>query len=144
MFKNGKPNHNKKSSFSLLPIEVLRVVLQGYLSVKDISCLDIAICNTDLRKIYLNALQSVKIRDEKESGRGDNFVSWVIKRHLKPSRFESHPRTFTRISAQKMAAGMMKLDAIEILNLNKSLGQEAITNAAMSKIVRLGLGLGLE
>jgi hypothetical protein len=51
--------NDNRSIRGLVPIEV--VVLQGYLSVKDPSYLDIAICGADLRSLLLNALQCAKI-----------------------------------------------------------------------------------
>jgi hypothetical protein len=47
-----RKTHRNDHTFSILPIEVL--VLQGYLSVKSISNLDIAICDVDLRILFLN------------------------------------------------------------------------------------------
>jgi hypothetical protein len=51
----------KVEKLNLLPIEIL--VLQQYLSVKDVSNLNIAICDVDSRLSFLNSLQSLKIRD---------------------------------------------------------------------------------
>jgi hypothetical protein len=100
---------------NFLPIEVL--VLQGYLSVKDISNLDIAIGDDELRLLFLCSLQSIKIRDDAKVGRGDDFVTWIIKRQIKLLNFKGLPSTFTRKSALKMATGLMKLDVIEDLTL---------------------------
>jgi hypothetical protein len=61
----------------------------------------------------LNSLQSLKIRDDTVLGRGDNFVTWVIKRQIKLLNLKAHSGDFTKISADKMAVGKMKLDAIE-------------------------------
>jgi hypothetical protein len=55
----------------------------------------------------------MKILDDTILGRGDNFVTWVIKRQIKLLNLKAHSSDFTRISADKMAAGKMKLDAIE-------------------------------
>jgi hypothetical protein len=128
---------NKLIILNLLPIEIL--VLQKYLSVKDISNLDIAICNVDSRLLYLKSLQSVKIRDDTILGRGDNFVAWVIKRQIKLLNLKALSGDFTRISADKMAAGEMKLDAIEEFEWNSRLICGTLypptTSAALSKIV---------
>jgi hypothetical protein len=105
-------------TFNPLPIEIL--VLQGYLSLRDISSLDIATCDVDLRSQFLNSLQSVKIRDDTELGRGDDFVTWIIKHQMKLLNFKGHVRSFTKKSADKMAAGQMKLGAIDDVQLNCS------------------------
>jgi hypothetical protein len=100
---SNKINESREGNLNLFPIEIL--VLQQYLSVKDISNLDIAICDIDSRLLFLNSLQSVKIPDDTILGRGDNFVSWVIKRQIKLLNLKAHSGDFTRISADKMAAG---------------------------------------
>jgi hypothetical protein len=58
----NKVNENLDANLNLLPIEIL--VPQQYPSLKDISHLDVAICNVDFRLLSLNFLQSVKIRDD--------------------------------------------------------------------------------
>jgi hypothetical protein len=78
-----------RSASEILQIEIL--MLQGYLSVRNISYLDIAICNVDLRSLFLNSLQSVKIRDDTRGGTGDNFVEWIIERQIKILNFMGHP-----------------------------------------------------
>jgi hypothetical protein len=98
----NKVNESREANLNLLPIKIL--VLQQYLSVKDISRLDIAICNVDSRLLFLNSLQSVKIRDDNILGRGDDFVIWVIKRQIKLLNLKAHSGDFTRISTDKMAA----------------------------------------
>lgn len=107
--------NRNRHTFNSLPIEVL--VLQGYFSVKDISNLDIAIYDSKLRSLFLSSLQSMKTRDDTKVGRGDDFVTWIIKRQIKLLNFIGLPSTFTRKSALKMATGLMKLDAIEDLTL---------------------------
>jgi hypothetical protein len=132
----NKENETRKANLNLFPIEIL--VLQHLLSVKDISRLDIAICNVDSRLFFLNSLQSVKIRDDAILGRGDNFVTWVIKRQIKLINLKVHSGDFTRISADKMAAGEMKLDAIEEFQWNTSLRHGTLYSAItriLSKIV---------
>jgi hypothetical protein len=113
---SNRKNETRKAN--LLPIEIL--VLQGFLSLKDVSHLDIAICDVDLRLLYLNSLQCVKIRDNTEFGRGDDFVTWVIKRQIKLLNFKEKNGTFTRISTDKIAIadGEMKLGAMEDFQLN--------------------------
>jgi hypothetical protein len=91
---------------NLLPLDIM--MFQGYLSVKDVSILDIAICDIDLRFLFLNSLQNVKIRDDTAVGRGDEFVTWVIKRSIKFLNFKGH-----YCSADKIAAGTMDLSAID-------------------------------
>jgi hypothetical protein len=74
-----------------LLIEIL--LFQGYLSADDISLLDIAIRKADLRKQFLESLKYLKIQDDTERegrGRGDNLVTWVIKRQVKLSNFKGH------------------------------------------------------
>jgi hypothetical protein len=93
----------------LLPIEVL--VLQVYLSIKDISCLDIAICDVNLRWLFLDSLQCVKVRDECQSGRGEFFLAWVIKRHIKLLNFIGCAITFIIVKD-------MEFDAIEELEFH--------------------------
>jgi hypothetical protein len=131
--QNSYPNGN---IFGFLPVEVLALVLQGYLSVEDISNLDVAICDANLRVVFLDAFQSLRIRDDEESGRRDNCVAWLIERNLTISNFKAHVSTFTRISADEMAAGTMKLDAIELLDFRFQDAQCFINNADMSEIVR--------
>jgi hypothetical protein len=58
----NKVNENRDANLNLLPIEIL--VPQQFPSLKDISHLDVAICNVDFRLLSLNSLQSVKIRDD--------------------------------------------------------------------------------
>lgn len=96
-------NRETSSDRPILPIEI--VLFQGYLSIEDISHLDIAICNVNLRLELLNSLKFVKIRDHTFLGRGDNFVPWIIRYNLKLLNFKGNHRTFTKISAYKMAAG---------------------------------------
>jgi hypothetical protein len=114
-----KASETPKANRNLLPIEIL--VIQQYLSVKDISSLDITICNVHLRSLFLNSLQSVKIQDDTISGRGDNFVTWVTKRQIKLLNLKAHSSDFTGISVDKMTAGKMKLDAIEEFQWNSSI-----------------------
>jgi hypothetical protein len=99
--------------FNILPIEILMFL--DYLSMKDISNLDIAICDVDLRLSFLNSFQ---IRDDTTKTQGDNFVTWIIKRQLKLLNFIAYLKTFTIVSADKMAAGMISLDAMEELHLH--------------------------
>jgi hypothetical protein len=135
---SNKVNASREVNINLLRIEIL--VLQQYLSVKDISNLDFAICNVDSRLLFLNSLQSVKIRDDTIVGRGDDFVTWVIKRQIKLLNLKAHSGDFTRISAYKMAAGKIKLDAIEGFQwkicLRYGLLDSPITGAALSKIAK--------
>jgi hypothetical protein len=101
----------------LLPLDI--VMFQGYLSVKDVSILDIAICDVDLRSLFLNSLPNVKIRDDTAVGRGDEFVTWVIKRSIKLLNFKGREDDFfTVISADKIAAGSMDLSEIEDFQLS--------------------------
>jgi hypothetical protein len=93
----------------LLPIDIL--VLQGYLSIKDIACLDIAICDVNLRSQCLDSLQCVKVRDDCQTDRGEYFLAWVIKRHIKLLNFRGCVRTFTIVKD-------MKFDAIEELEFH--------------------------
>jgi hypothetical protein len=132
---SNKVNENREANLKLLPIEIL--VLQQYISVKDISHLDIAICDVDFRSLFLDSLQSVKIRDDNILGRGDDdFVAWVIKRQIKLLNLKAHSGNFTRMSVVKMAAGEMKLDTIEEFQRNSSpRGKSPITSAALRKIV---------
>jgi hypothetical protein len=116
----NKINETRKAN--LFPIEIL--VLQGHLSAKDVFYLEVAICDVDLRLPYLNSLQSVKILDNTELGRGDDFVTWIIKRQMKPINFKGQHGLFTRISAYKMADGQMKLGAIENFQLNRYFSDE--------------------
>jgi hypothetical protein len=55
----------------------------------------------------------MKIRDDTILGREDIFVTWVIKCQLKLLNLMARSGDFTRMSTEKMAAGEMKLDAIE-------------------------------
>jgi hypothetical protein len=132
-----KGNETPKANLNLLPFEIL--VLQQYLSVKDTSNLDIAICNIDSRLLLSNSLQSVKIRYDTILGRGDNFLTWVIKRQIKLLNLKAHSGSLTRISAHKMAAGKLKLDVINEFQRNFSFRygtlDSPITSAALSKIV---------
>jgi hypothetical protein len=134
---SDKASETPKANRNSLPIEIL--VLQQYLSVKDISRLDIAICDVDLRLLFLSSLQSMKIRDYNISGRRDDFVTEVIKRQIKLLNLKVHSGDFTKISVDKMAAGKMKLDTIEELQWNSTfrcgvLLESPITSAALSKI----------
>jgi hypothetical protein len=71
-----------------------------------------------LRPAFLNYLQSVRLQDDTEEGRGDNFVIWIIKRKVELLSFIAHHTTMTTVSTNKMANGMMCLDALEKLRLN--------------------------
>lgn len=77
-----KANPSRRIS-DIFPIEVL--MLQGYFSVKDISHLDIAICDDQFRQVFLNSLQAIKICDDIVCDHGDNFVTWIIKRRAEAS-----------------------------------------------------------
>ncbi len=98
-------------------------MLQG-----NFSRLDIAICRANLRLRFSSALQSIKLTDDSEAGRGDNFVRWIIEHSIKLLNFEGHPITFTRLSAVKMANGLMRLQGIKELVLD---------NGAVDKIKEL-------
>jgi hypothetical protein len=134
--KESRKKFHDDNNTQLLPIEIL--MLQGYMSIEDINHLDIAICDADLRSLYLNSLQTVKIRDDTKVGRGNNFVTWAIKRQTKLKNFSGHHQKFTAMSANKMGAGQMRLDALKELELKHTIfaRQSSITNATMNKIVR--------
>jgi hypothetical protein len=65
-------------------------------------------------------------------------VEWIIERQMKLLNFIGNPSLFTKISANKITAGMMKLDALEEFEIG--FRQERpfvnqITNSVMSKII---------
>lgn len=129
-------NQQKKDCLimhGLLPIEIL--MLQGFLSIKDISHLDIAICEVNLRSKFLYSLQCVKIRDDFKVYRKEAFVAWVTKLHIKLLNFKGHASTFAM-------AKDMKLDAIEVLEFyscsNANNRQPPNTNATISNITKCG------
>jgi hypothetical protein len=62
----------------------------------------------------------VNIQDDTELGRGDKFVIWVIKRQVKLLNFIEQV-FFIKRSANKIAAGEMKLGTIEDFQLNSIL-----------------------
>jgi hypothetical protein len=117
----------------LLPIEIL--MLQGYLTIKDVSHLHIAICDINLRALFLHSLRCVKIRDDSKLYRTEAFVAWVTKLHIKLLNFKGHASTFAMSKD-------MKLDAIEVLEFyscsNANNRQSPNTNATMSNITKCG------
>lgn len=84
-------------------------MLQGQLSVYDISYLDVAICDTDLRLLLLNSLQSM---NGPKVGRGDNIMTWITRCQIKLLNSKAITDTFTNILLEKM-----KLDVIKELEL---------------------------
>jgi hypothetical protein len=77
------PNDGEKT-FALLPREVFQMILQ-YLPLKDISKMDMAIVNHNLRSHLLFTLNEWLIPSFEE-----NEYDWIMLRNIKPKHFRQH------------------------------------------------------
>jgi hypothetical protein len=67
------------------PKEILCQIFSKYLSLQDISCFDIAICNNDKRPVFLEAIGSVACiwHGDEDKYSSYEVISWLSDRNIK-------------------------------------------------------------
>jgi hypothetical protein len=90
--RNEDKSDDSSRLLTILPVNVLRRLMSNYLTVKDISQLDIAFCK-DVR--FLEALKGCTVQEEEGRCVSDDYLYWVGLRQIKLTHLDFVEKSIT-------------------------------------------------
>jgi hypothetical protein len=83
--------------FEIVPADILSAIFSGWLTITDLSRLDIAVCNAHSRCAYIDSLKwKGSAHYGSERPYGNDYIAWLSKRSILVRHFRGHKSFLTR------------------------------------------------